>query len=294
MRQQTIAEAVSCTGTGFRTGVPVRLNLLPAPPDTGVVFDPAESGSGPGARPANADLADAVFPMPDRPAAETLMAALFGLGIDNLRVEVDGPELPVMDGSAAPFVFLLRSAGVLAQPAARRVLRLRRPVEVRDGARRARIEPARSFRVDYAVDVEHPAVGRQEYRVDGFDPRHFERELAGARTFEFLRDVRSVWARGEAPGGSLDNTVVLDDVGVVNPDGLRWPDEFVRHRVLALFGHLGRLGVALQARVHIECGGRSLHRRLVDAIAATPAAWRIERRSSDAGVRTDLATAASA
>jgi UDP-3-O-[3-hydroxymyristoyl] N-acetylglucosamine deacetylase len=211
---------------------------------------------------------------------EHLSSALFGLGIDNIRVEVDGPELPIMDGSAAAFVYLLRSAGILPQPASRRVLRLRRALEVRDGERSIRIEPARSFRVSYAVEFDHPAIGRQEYCVDSLDPEHFEREISAARTFGFLHEVRSLWSAGFARGGSLDNTVVLDDEGVVNRDGLRWPDEFVRHKVLDLFGDLALLGVSLQGRIRVERGGHSLHQELVAAIIAHPDAWRIDAPDS--------------
>jgi UDP-3-O-[3-hydroxymyristoyl] N-acetylglucosamine deacetylase len=125
------------------------------------------------------------------------------------------------------------------------------------------------------VEFDHPAIGRQEYRVGSFDPQHFEREISAARSFGFLHEVRSLWNNGSARGGSLDNTVVLDDVGVVNRDGLRWPDEFVRHKVLDLFGGLALLGVAVQGRIRVERGGHSLHQRLVAAIAASPDAWRI-------------------
>jgi len=262
VRQHTIAEAVSCTGSGPRSGAPVRLHLHPAPPDSGVVFASSarEAGGAPGATP--------------------LMAALFGLGIDNLRVEIDGPELPAMDGSAAPFVYLLRSAGVVAQSAERRVLRVRRPIEVRDGARVARIEPARSFRIDYAVDSDHPAIGRQAFRLDGLDPQRFEREIAGARGFEFARDTGS--------GGSLASAVRFDDDGIANPEGLRWPDEFVRHCMLSLLGDLARLGVAVQGQIRVAGGRPSLHRRLVAAIAAAPERWRLAPGVRGAGFDLEL------
>lgn len=287
VRQHTIAETVSCTGTGLHSGAPVHLSLSPAPVGSGVVFvrtdraDRAEIRGHPGA------TSDGLATTAGAGTAcvgtlEHLYAALFGLGIDNLRAEVDGPELPVMDGSAAPFAFLLRSAGILVQRAARPVLRIRRPIEVRDGSRFARIEPARSFRVDYAVEFDHPAIGRQEYRLDAFDPLHFEREISAARSFGFLNDVRALWSTGGMRGFSLDNTVVLDAAGVLNRNGLRWSDEFVRHKVLDLFGELALLGVAIQGRIRVERGGRSLHRRLIAAIAASPNAWRIAAREPGA------------
>jgi UDP-3-O-[3-hydroxymyristoyl] N-acetylglucosamine deacetylase len=206
---------------------------------------------------------------------EHLLGAFLGLGIDNARVEIDGAELPVMDGSAASFVYLIRSAGVFSQREPRYPLRLRRPVEVRDGVRSIRVEPADSFRIHYAIDFEHPAIRRQTFDLD-VNADRFEREIAGARTFGFLDEVDSLRREGFARGGSLDNAIVLDAEGVMNPDGLRWPDEFVRHKVLDLIGDLALLGAPLLGHVHVERGGHSLHQRLVGAILADPKAWRID------------------
>ena len=280
-RQRTIAEKVSCTGVGLHSGAPVQLTLLPARVDTGIVIVRNER--------------DRRVAIPARAAAvcstqfattlgrgdatvstvEHLLAACYGLGIDNARVVVEGPELPVMDGSAASFVYLIRSAGIFEQPDRRRILRFRRPVEVRDGDRWIRVEPARDFRISYAIDFEHPAIGRQEFHVDGWDPVQFEREIAGARTFGFLRDVRALWDAGFAKGGSFENTVVLGDDGPLNGGGLRWPDEFVRHKVLDLYGDLALLGTAIQGHIRVERGGHSMHLALVSAILDQPEAWRI-------------------
>jgi len=297
VRQQTIAETVSCTGIALTSGLPVQLTLMPAPPDSGVVFVRTDRGEPTEvhAHPANLSSTRPTLALGAGPARVRgighLCAALFGLGIDNLRVAVSGPELPVMDGSAAPFVFLLRSAGIVAQPTSRPLLRIRRPIEVRDGARFARIEPGRGFRIVYAVEFEHRAIGRQEYRIDAFDPNHFEREISAARNFGFQHELRPLGSTGRMRGGSLDNTVVLDAAGVVNRDGLRWPDEFVRHKVLDLLACLGLLGVGIQGRIHVERGGRSLHRELVAAIAAAPDAWRIAARESGARREFGLAPA---
>jgi len=282
VQQQTIAETVSCTGTGLHSGAPVQLTLRPAPADSGVVFVRSDR-----ARPVEIRANAAALRATRRSTTlgsgdatvgtvEHLFAALFGLGIDNVRAEVNGPELPIMDGSAAPFVYLLRSAGIQRQPAPRAELCIRRPIEVVDGRRRIRVEPSRSFRISYAVEFDHPAIGRQEFHLDAGDPQRFEREVSAARTFGFLGEVRALREAGLALGGSLDNTVVLDDRAVVNRDGLRWPDEFVRHKVLDLFGDLALLGLPLRGHVHVERGGHALHQRLVAAIAASPEAWRIE------------------
>jgi UDP-3-O-[3-hydroxymyristoyl] N-acetylglucosamine deacetylase len=267
--QNTIAEKVSCTGVGLHSGAPVQLTLQPARAGTGVVF-------------VRTDLATPVE-IPARPefvtdtrfattlgrgeatvsTVEHLLAALRGLGIDNLRVELDGPEVPVMDGSAASFAFLVRVAGVFEQSTSRRAQRLQRPVEVRHGDRWARIEPGRGLCISYSVDFAHRAIGRQAIRGLAITPESFEAELCRARTFGFLRDVEPLRRQGLGLGGSLDNAVLLDDHEVMNRDGLRWADEFVRHKALDLVGDLALLGVAFEGHVHVHKGGHALHQALV-------------------------------
>ena len=279
MKQHTIAEKVSCTGVGLHSGAPVQITLLPARADSGVVFvrtdlcPPVEIRAWPLAvrstrLATTLGCGDAMVG-----TVEHLLAALYGLGVDNIRVEVDGSELPVMDGSAASFVSLIRSAGIFAQREARCVLRLRRRVEVCDGERQINVEPSSCFQVSYVVEFAHPAIGRQEFRVMALDPDWFQRELAASRTFGFLHEVGEMWNSGLARGGWLDNTVVLDERGVVNAEGLRWPDEFVRHKVLDLFGDLALLGVPIQGHVRVERGGHSLHQELISALLASPDAW---------------------
>jgi UDP-3-O-[3-hydroxymyristoyl] N-acetylglucosamine deacetylase len=282
VKQRTIAETVSCIGTGLRSGHPVQLTLRPAPVDTGVVFMRTDRAhrtlirTSPTAVHATSRSTTLRCGEVTIGNVKPLCSALFGLGIDNVQAEVDGPELPIMDGSAAPFVYLLRSAGLVVQSAARRVLRIRRPLEIREGDRSIRIEPARTFRVKYAVEFDHPAIGRQVFRVDAPDKEYFERELSAARSFGFLREVRSLWKAGFTRGGSTDNTVLLDEKNVVNADGLRWPDEFVRHKVLELYGDLAVLGLSIQARIKVERGGHALHHKLVAAIVDHPEAWSID------------------
>ena len=278
-RQRTIVEKVSCTGVGLHSGVPVQLTLLPARADSGVVAvrndgdSPVEFPCHPRAVQSTNFATTLGREGATVSTVEHLLAACFGLGIDNVRVVIDGPELPVMDGSAAAFVHLIRSAGIFEQRAPCGVLCFRRPIEVRDGERWIRVEPARRFRVSYSIDFDHPAVGRQNFEVDGFDPDHFERELAGARTFAFLRDVQGLWDAGLAKGGSLENTIVLDDDKPLNPEGLRWPDEFVRHKVLDLYGDLALLGLPIEGHIQVERGGHTLHQKLVSAILHDREAW---------------------
>jgi UDP-3-O-[3-hydroxymyristoyl] N-acetylglucosamine deacetylase len=281
VRQRTIAEKISCTGIGLHGGAPVQLTLHPARLDSGIVFVRND-----GARtveiPARADQVSSTqfaTTLGKGPLSvgtvEHLLAAIYGLGIDNIRIELDGPEVPVMDGSAASFVFLIRAAGIFEQRAPRRVLRVRRPVEVHDGERVARVEPGRGFRISYAIDFQHPAIGRQS--LPGFELREgsFERELCRARTFGFLHEVQALWRAGLGRGGSLDNTVVLDDRRVLNPEGLRMPDEFVRHKALDLLGDFALLGMPLEGHVHVLRGGHALHQKLLHTLLHTPGAVEI-------------------
>jgi UDP-3-O-[3-hydroxymyristoyl] N-acetylglucosamine deacetylase len=189
---------------------------------------------------------------------------------------VDGPEIPVMDGSSAPFVGLIREAGVFDQRVARRVMRIRKPISVRDGDRVIRVTPSARLAVSYFVEYPHAAIGKQRVEALPIDGAHFEREIARARTFGFLHEVEALWRGGLARGGNLDNTVVLDEHRVLNQGGLRFPDEFVRHKVLDLVGDLALLGMPLVGHVDVERGGHALHQQLVERILATPEAWTIE------------------
>jgi UDP-3-O-[3-hydroxymyristoyl] N-acetylglucosamine deacetylase len=296
LNQCTIAEKISCTGIGLHTGQPVQLTLHPARSNRGIVF-------------ARTDLAHPVeIPAQPRSVASTayattlgcgdatigtvehLLAALYSLGIDNLSVEVDGPEIPVMDGSSASFVFLIRAAGVFEQRSERRRMRIRKPLEIRDGERSIRIAPGRSLRVSYSVDYTHPAIGRQTLKGFALNGQSFEREICRARTFGFLHEVEALWRNGLARGGNLDNTVVMDESRVLNRDGLRWTDEFVRHKVLDLIGDLALIGMPIEGHIVVERGGHALHQQLVAEILKTPEAWRIEGPVAPVCEAADLAS----
>ncbi|MEM7408625.1 MAG: UDP-3-O-acyl-N-acetylglucosamine deacetylase [Myxococcota bacterium] len=286
MFQRTIAEKVSCTGVGLHSGAPTQLTLHPARANTGVVFVRTDLGE-PVEIPARSSevVSTALATTLGRDGAtiatvEHLLAALCGLRVDNVRIEIDGPEIPVMDGSSAPFVYLIRSAGIFDQRVPRRMLKVRRKIEVVDGDRRISIEPARDFRVSYMVDFDHPAIRTQHLELGPLTPERFEREISAARTFGFLREVQAMWDAGLARGGSLDNTIVLDDEKVVNPEGTRWDDEFVRHKVLDLCGDLSLLGLGVRGHVRAERGGHMMHQRLVTAILETPDAWTVVEAGS--------------
>ena len=280
--ERTLASRVHCTGIGVHTGKPVTLTLRPAAAGTGVLF--VRSDLGRDVRfPARAEwvvdtrLATTLGNREHRlSTVEHLLAALYGLGVDNCTVEVSGPELPIMDGSASPFAYLVQQAGLRPQRRMRRRLVIRRPIEVRDGNRFVRVLPSREFRITSTIDFDHPAIGVQSLRSLTISPRVFLREIAPARTFGFLREVQALQAMGLARGGSLQNAVVLDDARVLNREGLRFPDEFVRHKVLDLIGDLSLLGLPVQGHFKVMRGGHPLHRALVAEIRANPACWTVE------------------
>jgi UDP-3-O-[3-hydroxymyristoyl] N-acetylglucosamine deacetylase len=282
VRQHTIAEKVLCTGTGLHSGADVEVVMRPARADSGIVFVRTDIDPGVEVPAHAACLASTYFATTLRcgevsvGTVEHILSALYGLGVDNVRIEIDGPELPVMEGSAAKFVSLIRSAGLFRQRERRCTIQILKPIEVTEDDRSIRIDPAPTFRVSYAIDFPHPAIGRQELKLDAVDADRFASEIAGARTFGFLREVDSLRSAGLALGGTLDNTIVLDDCSVMNEDGLRWPDEFVRHKVLDLFGDLALLGSRLRGHVQVEKGGHTLHQRLVSAILSNPDCWRLD------------------
>ena len=278
--QQTIAREGTCRGVGLHSGVPGSVLLSPAPRDHGVVFT-AQGERGAVAIPAGIDAVEstrnATCLVRDGArvgTVEHLLAALAAYGIDNVRVQVDGPEVPVMDGSSRPFGEMLQRAGKRTLSAPRPVIEVLQSVEVIDADRFIRIEPASTYAIDYAIDFDHPAIGRQRIRFDSLTAEVFAEELAPARTFGFLEEVQALREAGLAQGGSLENTVVLGAEGVLNPEGLRFPDEFVRHKVVDLVGDLSLLGGWLMGRVTVRRGGHGLHRALAEALRDDPNAWR--------------------
>jgi UDP-3-O-[3-hydroxymyristoyl] N-acetylglucosamine deacetylase len=280
-KQRTIAEKVTCTGIGLHSGAPVGLTLRPAAVDTGVVFV-CRGASDVVEIPALAEFVSSTANATSLSrhgarvaTVEHLLATLRCLGIDNVRVEVDGPEIPVMDGSAASFVYWVQTAGATVQAAPRRVVVVKAPVSYTDGKRSIRIEPSRVLRVSYAIDFEHPAIGRQQIELRDVTAKVFEKEISRARTFGFEKDYEALKRAGLAGGASLDNTVVIDDDGVMNPAGLRAPDEFVRHKVLDLLGDLALMGHPIRGHVRVERGGHSLHQALIEQLRAKPKAWKL-------------------
>jgi UDP-3-O-[3-hydroxymyristoyl] N-acetylglucosamine deacetylase len=218
---------------------------------------------------------------------EHLMAALVGLGIDNVRVELDGPEVPIMDGSAAPFAYLIRSAGVRVLDEPKSFLVIRKAVSVFDGDKEATLRPSTRFKIDCTIDFEHPLISDQSFHME-FSDRAFSREIARARTFGFLHDVEMLKRAGLAKGGSLDNAIVVDDFSILNPDGLRFPDEFVRHKVLDAMGDLALFGRPVIGHLTVVKAGHSLHHKLVSRVLSDAEHYVVVRARKREVERLDL------
>jgi UDP-3-O-[3-hydroxymyristoyl] N-acetylglucosamine deacetylase len=280
LKQRTLKSLIRATGVGLHSGVKVTLVLRPAPVDTGIVFHRVDLS------PAVTLKADPFAVGDTRMASclerdgvklgtvEHLMSALAGLGIDNLFVDVDAAEIPIMDGSAAPFVFLLRSAGIEEQPAAKKFLRVKKTVEVREGDKWARLEPFDGFRLSFSILFNHPAVDQSGTRVEvDFADDSYVSDISRARTFGFTQDVEALRAQGLALGGSLDNAIVMDEYRVLNAEGLRIPDEFVRHKVLDAVGDLYLAGHPLLAAFSAHKSGHAMNNRLLRELLADQTAW---------------------
>jgi UDP-3-O-[3-hydroxymyristoyl] N-acetylglucosamine deacetylase len=280
LRQRTLKNLIRATGVGLHSGDKVFLTLRPAPVDTGIVFrridlDPVVEV------PANAQLVTETVlctGLSCGPAkvqtVEHLLSALAGLGIDNAYVELTAPEVPIMDGSAGPFVFLLQSAGIAEQDAAKRFIRIVKPVEVRDGDKVARFEPYDGFRLGFTVQFDHPAIPAQRSRAEvEFSTEAYIREVSRARTFGFMRDLEYMRERNLGLGGSMDNAIVLDEFRVLNEDGLRYADEFVRHKILDAVGDLYLAGHPIIGAFEGYKSGHALNNTLVRALLADASAW---------------------
>lgn len=280
IRQRTLRSISQATGVGLHSGLKVNLELRPAPVDTGIVFR-------------RVDLAPPVEIRADAHAVgdtrlasclssngvtistvEHLMSALAGLGVDNVFVDVDAPELPIMDGSASTFVYLIQQAGIVEQPAAKKFIRVLETVEVSDGDKWAKLEPYEGFSLDFSIEFRHPAIERTgtQVKID-FARQSYVNDVARARTFGFMHEVEYLRQHGLAQGGSLDNAIVMDEYRVLNSDGLRYADEFVKHKVLDAIGDLYILGHPLLAAFSAHKSGHALNNALLHALLARQGTW---------------------
>jgi len=281
IRQRTLKNSIRATGVGLHTGKKIYLTLSPAPIDAGIVFrrtdfSPAAVVPNNALEVRNTELATSLYNDAGIRVStiEHLMAALAGLGIDNCFVDVSAEEVPIMDGSAAPFVFLVQSAGILEQDAAKRFIRIKKPIEVRVDDKWARFEPFNGFKVKFTIDFNHPLFrGKPQTAEVDFSTTSFVREISRARTFGFLKDIEELRKRNLVLGGSMDNAIVVDEYRVLNEDGLRYKDEFVRHKILDAIGDLYLLGRSLIGSFDGYKAGHQLNNLLVRELINQPGSW---------------------
>ncbi|APG03090.1 UDP-3-O-[3-hydroxymyristoyl] N-acetylglucosamine deacetylase [Luteibacter rhizovicinus DSM 16549] len=280
IKQRTLKNIIRATGVGLHTGDKVYMTLRPAAPNTGIVFrrtdlnPPVELHS----RPENVGdtrLSTTLINGDVRVSTvEHLLSAMAGLGIDNAYVDLSAPEVPIMDGSAGPFVFLIQSAGIEEQEAAKRFIRIRKPVIVQDGDKWAKLEPFDGFKVGFSVEFDHPLFNKRNSQAEmDFSTTSFVKEVSRARTFGFMRDIEMLRERNLTLGGSMDNAVVLDDYRVLNEDGLRYDNEFVKHKILDAIGDIYMLGHSLIGAYSAHKSGHELNNKLLRSLMADVTAW---------------------
>ena len=280
IRQRTLKNVIKATGVGLHTGEKVYLTLRPAAPNTGIVFRrvdlpvPVDIYATPqnvGETTLSTTLVNGEAKVS---TVEHLLSALAGLGIDNAYIDVSAPEVPIMDGSAGPFVFLIQSAGVEEQNASKRFIRIKRPISVQDGDKWASFEPYEGFKVTFTIDFDHPAFHEdtQTASID-FSTTSFVKEVSRARTFGFMRDIEALRKRRLALGGSMDNAIVVDNYRVLNEDGLRYADEFVKHKILDAIGDLYLLGHSLIGSFTGYKSGHGLNNQLLRELLKSADAW---------------------
>ena len=278
--QRTLKNTIRATGVGLHTGKKVLMTLRPAAPDSGIVFRRVDLAEPLSIRALAENVGDTMLGTTlvkgdtRVSTVEHLLSAFAGLGIDNAIVDVSAPEVPIMDGSAGPFVFLLQSAGLEDQPVPKKFVRIRKRVRVDDGDKWAQFDPFDGFKVNFEIEFNHPIFKRRAQRASmDFSTTSFLKEVSRARTFGFMRDLENLRSRNLALGGNLDNAIVLDDFRVLNEDGLRYEDEFVKHKILDAIGDLYLLGHSLIGEFSGYKSGHGLNNRLLRALLADSSAW---------------------
>lgn len=282
IKQRTLQNTIRATGVGLHSGEKVYLTLRPAVPNTGIVFvrtdlDPVVHIPAHAESVTDTNLCTALSKDGVKVATvEHLMSAFAGLGIDNAYVELSAPEVPIMDGSAGPFVFLIQSAGIAEQAAPKQFIRIKREVTVNDNGKQATFLPHNGFKVSFAIDFDHPVFEQQKQTASvDFSTTSFVKEVSRARTFGFMRDLEFLRSQNLALGGSLDNAIVVDDYRIVNQDGLRYDDEFVKHKMLDAIGDLYQLGHSLIGEFKGYKSGHGLNNQLCRELLAHPEAYEI-------------------
>ena len=282
IRQCTLKNVIRASGVGLHSGRKVYLSLRPAPANTGIIFRRVDLDDVVEIKACPENVGDTTLSTTlsrgevSVSTVEHLLSAMAGLGIDNAYVDVSAPEVPIMDGSAGPFVFLIQSAGIEQQNAPKQFIRIRKPVAVEDGNKWARFEPFEGFKVSFSIEFDHPAFHQRVSRATvDFSTTSFVKEVSRARTFGFMRDLERLRENNLALGGNLDNAIIVDDYRVLNEDGLRYEDEFVKHKVLDAIGDLYLLGHSLIGSFDGHKSGHQLNNRLLKALVADRSAWEI-------------------
>ncbi len=298
-KQRTIQRTTTTVGIGLHSGLKVKLTLRPASPDTGIVFHRTDLDHKVSI-PVSADvigetmMASTIVKDGVRISTiEHLMSACSGLGIDNLHVDVSSEEIPIMDGSASTFVFLLQQAGLREQDAPKRFIRLKKTVEISEGEGKdlkwAKLEPYNGFKLDFFIEFNHPAIdSTHQHAVVDFGKDSYVRDVSRARTFGFVKDVELLRSMGLARGGSLENAIVMDEYHILNPYGLRYEDEFVRHKILDAVGDLYNIGMPMLASYSAHKSGHALNNKLIRALLAQPEAYEVVSFDDGAQAPADL------
>jgi UDP-3-O-[3-hydroxymyristoyl] N-acetylglucosamine deacetylase len=280
LKQRTLKNVIRATGVGIHTGEKVYMTLRPAPINSGIIFRRIDLPSPVDIRACCESVGETSLSTTlvrdgvRVSTVEHLLSAMAGLGIDNAYVDLSAAEVPIMDGSAGPFVFLLQSAGIDEQNAAKRFIRIKKSITVRDGDKWARFDPFDGFKVGFSIDFDHPIFTRRSSTAEiDFSTTSFVKEVSRARTFGFMRDIEMLRERNLVLGGSMDNAIVLDDYRVLNEDGLRYEDEFVKHKILDAIGDLYLLGHSLIGAFYGHKSGHNLNNKLLRAMLADAAAW---------------------
>ena len=280
LRQRTLKEEISCLGIGLHSGRQVRLTMKPAPPNSGIIFErvdmvPSRQVKASFDNVVQTNMATTIgFNGYSVATVEHIMAAFFGMGIDNVLVQVDGGEIPIMDGSSAPFVFLIKNAGISIQNYNKEFFFVKKAVKIVDGDRRVSLYPSNELKISYKIDFNHPLIKTQFYEMS-FSQNTFVKDISKARTFGFLKDVKILRNNGLAKGGSLDNAIVVDDFKILNDGGLRYKDEFVRHKILDFIGDLAILGHLVIGHFVVEKSGHALNQQLLKKFMDKKNYWEI-------------------
>ena len=284
IRQTTLRNSTKCEGVGLHTGKKVTLTLSPAPTNEGIVFfrtdvSPTERIAAHCGNVTSTDLSTTIATSPTRPSVATiehLMSAFKGLGIDNAYVYIDGPEVPIMDGSSSPFVFLIQSAGKVEQHRYKRTIRIKKKVSYKIDDKWIKIEPYNGFRIDYSIDFNHPVFKNKPAAISlDFKNTSYIQDISRARTFGFVDQIEALMEKGLCKGGSVNNAILIDDYHIVNEDGLRYADEFVRHKVLDCLGDISLFGANILGKITAHKSGHSMNTMLTRRIIADPSSYEI-------------------